>query len=184
MILPDGRLDPTSCLALPSLWHAAAFGLGLSLLHGAFFDPDSLGGWKREGIREVPALTGGLMLIDAKLWRKLGGFDERFFLYGEDVDLCMRARQIGARPLFTDACTYIHRGGASSATVADRAVAILTGKATLYRRHLFPLLRPIASAFLLMGVALRSTLERVARPNQKIWRDVWSRREEWRQGWR
>lgn len=43
--------------------------------------------------------TGSAMLIEARLLRKLGGFDERFFLVWEDVDLSLRARAAGARIL-------------------------------------------------------------------------------------
>lgn len=93
-------------------------------------DQDSLGGWQRDDIRSVPALTGAFLLIHRGLWERLEGFDERYFLYGEDVDLCMRAWRLGARPMFTPAAGHLHHGGGSS-TPEQRLIAILRGKATL-----------------------------------------------------
>jgi N-acetylglucosaminyl-diphospho-decaprenol L-rhamnosyltransferase len=45
--------------------------------------------------REVPWVTGCCLLVRRDCWRGLGGFDEDFFLYYEDVDLCRRARNAG-----------------------------------------------------------------------------------------
>lgn len=54
-------------------------------------------GWERilRPVRLVPAVTAACAMIDAKLWRDLGGFDEGYVNGGEDVDLCFRARVAG-----------------------------------------------------------------------------------------
>ena len=52
--------------------------------------------WARlTGAGEVPALTGACFAIKKSQWRQLGGFDEAFVNGGEDVDLCLKARQAG-----------------------------------------------------------------------------------------
>lgn len=184
MLDPEGRLDPKSCIAAPSLWSYTAFATGFSTLRGApLLDPDSLWGWRRTGTRRVPILSAGVLLIDADLWSKVGGFDPRFFMYGEDVDLCLRARELGASPMFTDEAVYTHVGGASSANNADRLVMICAGKATLAERRLPVRAGRLAQMLLMGGVVLRAAMERVARPGQYDWREVWRRREEWRRGW-
>lgn len=179
-----GALDSTSCLARPSVWQAMAFGLGLSVIRGApVLDPDSLGGWARTGTREVPVLTAGCLLISAELWRRLGGFDPVFFLYGEDVDLCLRARTLGARPMFTDYAAYAHKGGGSSASSAHRMVLILHGKATLIRKHMGRRSAAFSLAMLSAGVALRAALEAVTGRKPVVWKAVWSERASWSRGW-
>lgn len=185
MVDEAGRLDPTSCLANPGLAAALAFGTGASMLRGwPVLDPDSLGGWARDGTREVPVLTAGFLMVEAQLWSHLRGFDEGYFLYGEDVDLCLRARRLGARPMFTDACTYMHQGGASSSSSADRMIGILKGKATLYGDHSMLGTGWLHRGLLLAGAALRASIERWVRPNSQTWRCAWHHREAWRHGWK
>jgi GT2 family glycosyltransferase len=175
----DGTLDPSSCLPLPRLWHAGAFALGISDHRLPRWNPDSLGGWRRDDRREVPALTGAVLLVDQALWQRLGGFDERYFVYGEDVDLCARARRDGARPVFTPAAVYVHAGGASSSP-GGRLVALLAGRVTLAQEHLPRWSAAVSQLLLLLGVAGRA-LPRVDRAQR--WREAWERRSEWRRGW-
>ena len=57
--------------------------------------------WGARQRREVDIVTGCLLLVPAALWRELGGFDPRYFMYGEDVDLALRAHEAGYRPAIT-----------------------------------------------------------------------------------
>jgi N-acetylglucosaminyl-diphospho-decaprenol L-rhamnosyltransferase len=176
----EGQLDRSSCLALPSIRHFLAFACCANILPIiSLLDPDRLGGWQRDDTREVPALTGGFLLVDRLLWQRLGGFDTRFFLYGEDVDLSRRARALGARPLMTNLCRYRHLGGASSKHETDRYVLILRGLIEL-AAHL-----PMswsAHHLLLAGVAIRAFIELAAGSSHR-WRIVWQQRTSWRYGW-
>ena len=183
MLRDDGSLDPTSCLAAPSLRQAIAFTLALRRWpFGRWLDPDELGGWSRSDIRSVPALTGALLLVDMASWRELGGFDEHFFLYGEDVDLSLRARTSGAAVLCTGLAQYTHRGGASSTGEAGRWPAILRGKTSLYDRHLGRA-GWLARQLLVTGTGLRAAAETVRLASPGPWRAVWRQRAGWRNGW-
>jgi hypothetical protein len=51
----------------------------------------------------------------------VGGFDERFFLYEEDADLCLRVRQAGHKILFTPSAEVVHHRGASMGQARARA---------------------------------------------------------------
>jgi N-acetylglucosaminyl-diphospho-decaprenol L-rhamnosyltransferase len=184
--LPDGTIDPTTCLAAPTLWSAAAFGLGVSALRFLpSLDPESLGGWRRDSVRPVPALAGTVLLLDARLWRELGGFDETFFLYGEDVDLCLRAADRGHTAMFSPSVRYTHAAGASSGPVR-RMELILTGRMTLYRRALDTRAARVAAWCVQLGVGLRAlgeTLLRRPDASTAVWRNAWRTRSTWKRGW-
>jgi GT2 family glycosyltransferase len=63
--------------------------------------------------REVFALTGACLLVRARTWRRLGGFDEGYFNGCEDVDLCMRAREAGLRNVVAYRSRVLHHVSAS-----------------------------------------------------------------------
>ena len=86
---PDGELDPGSCWGAQSLWSLVCFASGLSsVFRGSqLFNPESLAGWSRDSERQVDIVTGCLCLAPRAVWEQLDGFDESFFMYGEDADL-------------------------------------------------------------------------------------------------
>jgi GT2 family glycosyltransferase len=60
------------------------------------------------GLQEVDWVAGMFMLFRSDAYREAGGFDERFFLYYEDVDICRRLRLRGHRCLFQPEASVIH----------------------------------------------------------------------------
>ncbi len=69
--------------------------------------------WESDRPVSVGWVSGGALFIRKELFTSLSGFDERFFLYFEDMDLCIRARQEGFRTVFFPKLVFLHRGGAS-----------------------------------------------------------------------
>ncbi|KAB2846675.1 MAG: glycosyltransferase family 2 protein, partial [Hyphomicrobiaceae bacterium] len=109
------KLDPTSAWRRMTPWSlfCRASGLSAALPRSRFFNSEEMPDWDRSSEREVDIVTGCFLLIRRELWQRLGGFDPVFFMYGEEADLCLRARQMGARPRITPTSTIIHLGGAS-----------------------------------------------------------------------
>ncbi|MEO1686305.1 MAG: glycosyltransferase family 2 protein [Pseudomonadota bacterium] len=188
----DGSLNPSSCWRRQTLWTTFCRTAGLTglLPNSAIFNAEAYGGWARDSEREVDIVVGCLLLIDRDLWQALEGFDPSYVMYGEEADLCLRARSFGARPRLTPEATIIHHGGASETVRADRVVRILKGKATLIHRHaapgareamiflykLWPLTR-VWAARALGGLGGRK------RESAEVWAEVWKRRGEWAGGY-
>jgi GT2 family glycosyltransferase len=113
-------------------------------------------------------------------------------MYGEEQDLCRRARAQGlARPRMTPEATIIHYHGASSRRAA-REVMKFKAKATMIRRHFPAWQRPLGLALLglwpwsrMAGGALlaRLTGRSGAGEAAKVWGEVWAARHEWRPGY-
>ncbi len=134
----DGRLNPTSVFADLTLWSlfCRTSGLAILLKGSALFNPESYGAWDRGSEREVDVVQGSFFLIRRALWERMGGFDPTFVMYGEEADLCRRARAAGARPRMTPEATIIHYHGAASKSRASREIMTLKAKSTMIRRHL------------------------------------------------
>ncbi|HEY4148790.1 MAG TPA: glycosyltransferase family 2 protein, partial [Chitinophagaceae bacterium] len=64
--------------------------------------------------QEVEVLAGAYMMVRKSMLETTGGFDERFFMYGEDVDLSYRIRQLGYKNLYLADSTIIHFKGEST----------------------------------------------------------------------
>jgi len=62
----------------------------------------------------VAAVDGGQLFIKSTLWKQLGGFDEDFFAYHEDLDLCARALALGWRVVYDPDLRAVHQRGLSS----------------------------------------------------------------------
>jgi GT2 family glycosyltransferase len=186
-VRPSGELDPRSCWGAPSLWSLTCFGLGLSTLFRSspVFNPESLGRWRRDTVREVPVVTGCLCLVPRPVWDELGGFDPIYFVYGEDTDLSLRAARRGYRPLFTPDATIMHVGSASSARDIDKTMLLMQGKATFARRHWSGVRRTFALAMLAMGVGLRGIVAPGSLRNghRRTWAELWRRRRQWLAGY-
>lgn len=66
--------------------------------------------------RRGPWLTGACLMMTRELWSAVGGFDEDYFLYWEDVDLSMKVLRAGGRLLVADDAIAVHEEGGSHAT--------------------------------------------------------------------
>ena len=189
----DGSLNPFSCWGRMTAWSLACRLLGLTAIFrsSGFFNPETYGAWPRDTEREVDIVTGCLFLIERRTWDRLGGFDPAFVMYGEEADLCLRARAAGLRPAITPEATIIHYRGASEKVRADKMVRLLRSKSELIKRH-FParsrwlglrlqMLWPLSRQVALGAVAMVLRREGL-REKATGWGEIWRRRAEWRDG--
>lgn len=73
--------------------------------------------WDHNDEREVSALSGSCMMFGRKALDEVGLFDENFFMYGEDLDLCYRIKKGGWKIWFLPNAQIVHYGGQSSSQV-------------------------------------------------------------------
>lgn len=190
----DGTLNASSCWGRMTVWNLFCRASGLAGLfpRSGLCNGEAYGGWARDTEREVDIVSGCFLLISRRLWCELGGFDPSFFMYGEDADLCLRARRAGARPRVTPEASIIHHGGASEPTRTAKMVKLLAAKALLIEREFAGLSRPLALLLLALWPASRAlALSLAARVTGRgdfaasavVWREVWTRRREWRGGY-
>jgi GT2 family glycosyltransferase len=87
------------------------------------FIPESTISKKRfKKIHKVDWLSGGFMILRRDVFKKIGLFDENFFMYLEDIDLCFRARKAGFKIIYFPKAQVIHHHMASTKKDPSRAI--------------------------------------------------------------
>ena len=100
--------------------------------------------------QEPAWVSGSCFLARRAALDAVGGFDEGFFLYEEDVDLCLRVRAAGWRIVYTPRAEIVHHLGASMAQAASRSAAEYhRSHLRLYEKHTGPVARAVLRGWIL-----------------------------------
>jgi GT2 family glycosyltransferase len=111
---PDGSRQ-MSCRRFPSLLESVVHGfLGELWPNNPLTRKYQLKDLPADRPREVDWVSGAAMLLRREAVENVGGFDERYFMYVEDVDLCWRLRHAGYRVYFHPGFRVVHKVGRSS----------------------------------------------------------------------
>lgn len=68
---------------------------------------------------EVFSVSGGAVMIKRSLFEKIDGWDKRYFMFYEDLELCRQVKKLGYKIFYYPQCRLIHRHGASGKSLAD-----------------------------------------------------------------
>jgi GT2 family glycosyltransferase len=109
----DGRTH-RSCTRHPRPRHFVVKMTGLDRLAPALVRSHVMEEWDHGSDRPVDHVMGAFLLIRRKLFEELHGFDERFFVYLEDLDLTLRAKQAGWQTMYLARARAYHRSGGAS----------------------------------------------------------------------
>lgn len=109
---PNGTFQ-ASYTSFPTLWREFLIlsTLGRALLghHYPSSGPD-----ESDGPQKVDYVEGACLLVSVEKYRAIGGFDESYFMYSEEVDLCYRMHKKGWDVWYAPGARVVHQGGASS----------------------------------------------------------------------
>ncbi|WP_417070247.1 glycosyltransferase family 2 protein [Niveibacterium terrae] len=130
----------------------------------------------RQAKRDCQWVSGACFAIRADVWRRLEGFDTRFFMYCEDVDLCLRIRQFGLRVVYSPQARVTHFEGAGKSWVGPAALRRSACSYLLFVRKHYGAFRVIAlslalgSLFLIRALAF-ALVACIRRPGLASWRE-------------
>lgn len=109
-----------------------------------------------EHTHEVDWVTGAFLLCRREVFKKIGGFDEDFFMYAEEVDFCFRAKKAGFRVFYTPQASILHYKEASPRPVSRKAIlAEFRGLKIYFKKHKPAWEIPFLRLFLKIGALLR-----------------------------
>jgi N-acetylglucosaminyl-diphospho-decaprenol L-rhamnosyltransferase len=87
-------------------------------------------------IQEVDWVTGACLLVRREAIHQVGGLDEDFFMYSEELDWCRRIRQAGWKVVYLPTAQVMHYAGKSSdQVIAQRHIYFQTSKVRYFRKH-------------------------------------------------
>jgi N-acetylglucosaminyl-diphospho-decaprenol L-rhamnosyltransferase len=131
MVDQDGR--PTiSCSRFPTLRVLFGKMSGLNAVLPTLFPSHHLSAAETQESRPVDQVTGAFYFMRRELFTKLGGFDQRYFLYFEDVDLALRARREGASTYFLKDAVVFHAENVSTEQTRDLQIYHQVRSRTLF----------------------------------------------------
>lgn len=139
MLDGNGQFLPESKRSFPSIWNSFCKLFGLSKLfpRSRVFARYHLRYLPENEPNVVPVLAGAFMFVDNKRLQAVGGFDEDFFMYGEDMDLAYRLAQDGWQNYYLPT-PIIHYKGECTKTESANYVKIFYGAMLIFYRKHYP----------------------------------------------
>jgi GT2 family glycosyltransferase len=115
-LLWENRSLQLSCRRLPTLWNTLCPAIGLTRLFPSskLFSGEHMGYFRHDTIRNVEVLVGAFMMVRKSALDEIGGMDESFFMYCEEVDWCKRISAAGWGIVFHPDARVVHYGGGST----------------------------------------------------------------------
>jgi N-acetylglucosaminyl-diphospho-decaprenol L-rhamnosyltransferase len=113
-----------------------------SFLKGTFLTKD---------VVPVDWVEGSFLITRSELWDRLGGLDEEYFMYGEDIDFCYRVKAVGMEVQYFPGIAFMHYGGYGS----NRNGMLVRGLRRFHTKHSKPLQKISANFILTFGLLVR-----------------------------
>ena len=146
--LPNGAIDPASHRGFPTLWRSFCYFLGLEKIFAnipllnRMFGGYHLVYLDMGKVHEIDSPTGAFYIAPRDVLNSVKGFDEDFFMYGEDLDLSFRIKKEGYKILYVPQYNVVHHKGQSGIRNKDNDMIrkkirkhFYVAMATFYKKH-------------------------------------------------
>jgi GT2 family glycosyltransferase len=173
---PDGTLQPACRRSFPTPWVAFTKISGLSTLFpkSSLFAKYNLSYRDANASYEVDAISGSFMFARRSVVEHVGGLDEQFFMYGEDLDWCFRIKQAGWNVYYVHQTQIIHYKGESvRRSELDEVRLFYEAMRVFVRKHVSH--GAFTDVVLRFGIAMRqwmAAINKISRPMRAVILDV------------
>ena len=136
-ILRNGKLDAGCKRGFPTPLNSLYYFSGLSKL---FPKSKRFGAYQQtfideHSVADVDCISGAFMLIFKDVFQYIGGFDEDYFLYGEDVDLCYRLKKAGFNNMYYGKVSFLHYKNETSKNSLKALESFYKSMQIFYNKH-------------------------------------------------
>lgn len=153
----DGTFQSACRRGFPTPWASFCklFGLQRMFPKSKLFAKYNLSYLNENEANDIDALIGAFMFTRTDVLKQINGFDESFFMYGEDLDLCFRIKQAGYRVTYYPKTTITHfKGESSKRSTLNETKHFYDAMEIFARKHYGK--SKLFFAFLRLGIKLRS----------------------------
>ncbi|KMQ58442.1 glycosyl transferase family 2 [Chryseobacterium angstadtii] len=113
-----------------------------------------------DAVAEVEVVTGAFLLVKKDVYEKIGGLDETYFMYGEDIDLCYTLLRNGYKNYYYGKASLLHHKGES--TIKDEVyLDRFYGAMQIFIDKYYKESKPVQYSFLKTGLKLRHKIEKI-----------------------
>ena len=169
ILSPDGTFQLPCRRSFPTPWVAFTKVFGLSALFPAskLFGKYNLTYLSPDETYEVDAVSGSFMMIRREVYEKVGGLDEAFFMYGEDLDWCYRVTEAGFRVYYVHSTKIVHfKGESTRRSNLDEIKLFYDAMQLFVEKHYGASV--VAEFFLTVGILLRAGLAFLAKAGRSL----------------
>ncbi|MBX2923090.1 MAG: glycosyltransferase family 2 protein [Chitinophagaceae bacterium] len=160
--MTDGRgvFLKESKRGFPSLWVSLLklSGIGSLFPRSRFFAGYYMGHLPENEINKIDILSGAFMFIPARVLQVTGGFDEAFFMYGEDIDLSFRIQKAGYENYYYPDITIVHFKGESTVKTSRKYVYTFYNAMRIFIRKHYPYFLSVLYSFLVTLAMLAAAI--------------------------
>ena len=111
-------------------------------------------------VHDVDCVSGAYMMIKADTYKRLNGFDTDYFMYGEDIDICWRAKHKGVAVVFYPLATAVHLKGQSGLNTKSKKVLgyFYDSMKIFYKKNMAKSYNPLTNALVYTGIFMKRRL--------------------------
>lgn len=147
LVTATGQIDIDNHRGFPTPWASFChfFGLSRLLPNSTLLNSYHLGLRKLNRVHSIPVAAGSFLMMPSKIFKQIGGWDEAYYFYGEDIDLCYRIGLANYKIIYYSKVSALHLKGASSGirketakvSKADQATRIKIAKSSAEAMKIF-----------------------------------------------
>lgn len=155
----DGSFQDSCRRRLPNPWNSFVYLFGLSFLFGKKDGYHQKHEGSEKEIGEAGAISGAAMIFRRQVYEAIGGLDESFFMYGEDLDFCKRVSDKFGKIGYVGTAAITHLYGQSSKKrKVGSIINFYDAMWFYYRKHFYAGSSPIFNGLVFTGIRLKLLL--------------------------
>ncbi|HPN68945.1 MAG TPA: glycosyltransferase [Saprospiraceae bacterium] len=174
MVDGAGKYLPESKRGLPTLWSSFCKMTGLYRLFptSKSFNNYYLGHIRQDESADIEVLTGAFMFTQTTLLQQLGGFDDHFFMYGEDIDLSKRILDSGYKIHYLPAAKIVHFKGESTKKTSIKYHKSFYQAMSIYAEKHFQSKSTLFVPFLKVAIAIIGSIHYLKNLFLSLWKPL------------